>query len=237
MSYLHYLNAFGDANKLRRQVFCYTPTLEAGVQGPTIGVGCNANPTIYADAEALLVIDNTASRTDGDNVFVYPVQIEMWSTVRGTAGTFAAVRWVIDNATRWSSGGATLVAASTYYDTLTGYTNTTPKGQIHFGDVACITNSAQKIAYESLLQAGATVFAIGDTHVFTFGEVASVGSSRKGLSTEPAEPGVFMHSVPPISIGPGCSLLLQPLFTIMTAAASFGISVVTLELGHPRETA
>src|SRR3990167_2483197 len=237
MSYLHYLNAFGDANKLRRQVFCYTPTLEAAVQGPTIGVACNANPTIYADAEALLTIDNTGSRTDGDNHFFIPVQIEMWSTVRGTAGTFAAVRWVLDNATRWSSGGATLVAASTYYDTLTGYTNTTPKGKVHFGDLTCTTNTAQKIAYESLLQAGGTIFAIGDTHIWTFGEVASVGSSRRNIATDPSEPGVFMHSVPPISIGPGCSLLMQPLFTIMTAAARFGIAVVTLELGHPRETA
>ena len=237
MSYLHYLNAFGDAHKLRRQVFCYTPTLEAAVQGPTIGVACNANPTIYADAEALLTIDNTGSRTSGDNHFVYPIQIEMWSTVRGTAGTFAAVRWVLDNATRWSSGGATLVAASTYYDTLTGYTNTTPKGKVHFGDLACTTNTAQKIAYETLLQAGTTIFAIGDTHIFTFGEVAAAGSSRKDVSTEASTPGVYLHSAPLISIGPGCSLVVQPLFTIMTGAASFGIAVVTLELGHPRETA
>lgn len=237
MSYLHYLNAFGDANKLRRQIFCYTPSLEAAVQGPTIGVACNATPTIYADAEALLVIDNTASRTSGHNHFIYPIQIEMWSTVRGTAGTFAAVRFVLDNATRWSSGGATLVAASTYYDTLSTYSNTTPKGQIHFGDVACATNTAQKVAHETLIQAGATIFAIGDKHVFTFGEVAAIGSSRNDVGTVAANPGVFLHSVPPISIGPGCSMLIQPLITIMTGAASFGIAVITLELGHPRETA
>jgi hypothetical protein len=157
--------------------------------------------------------------------------------VRGTAGTFAAVRFVLDNATRWSSGGATLVAASTYYDTLTTYTNTTPKGQIHFGDLTCTTNTAQKIAYESLLQAGTTIFAIGDKHIFSFGEVAAAGSSRLQLTTDIAEPGVYLHSVPLMKVGPGCSLLVQPLFTDMSAAASFGIAVVTLELGHPRETA
>lgn len=237
MSYLAYLNTFGGHTKFQRQVFGYTST-----EGPTVGVACNANPTAYATAEAMLLIDNTASHNSGQEVYIYPVQINLWVTAAGTAGTYAAVRFVMAAATVWSVGGATLPAASSYYDTLTGYTDTTPYGKTHFGDLTLsVADTARKTIWEKQVASKATAFAVGDLHSFMFGDLDGPNSVKEvdyTATSHVARGSTVRHAIPmPVAIGPGCALIMQPLFTVMTAAPSFGISVVTVELGHPREAA
>jgi hypothetical protein len=237
MSYLSYLNTFGGHTKFQRQVFGYTLTA-----GPTVGVITNADPTVYATGEAMLVIDNTASHNSGQNVYIYPMQINMWVTAAGTAGTYAAVRFVMANATTWSSGGSSTPANSSYYDTLSGYTDTVPYGQIHFGDLTlATTDTARKTIWEKQVASKATAFAVGDVHSFVFGDVEGANSVKEvdyTATSHVARGSTVCHSVPmPVAVGPGCSLIMQPFFTDLSAGVTFGLSVVTVELGHPREAA
>ena len=233
MSYLHYVTEFGKGSlKIAERTFAYTAT-----EGPTVGVAANANPTAYTAAEALLCIDNQASVTAGQNQIIMPVCVHLWSTARGTAGTYAAVRFVYDNTTQFSTGGTTLSAKSINYDTLSGYADRTPKGSIHFGDLTLLTGSSRKVVWETVIDAGATVFGVGDRHTFMFGDAGPLASSDRSIATDPVRPGHFVHYVPQMPIGRGCALIMQHLVTVMTAAPSFGVSVVTIELGHPRETA
>ena len=233
MSYMNYIAQFGKGSmKIAERTFAYTAT-----EGPTLGVAANANPTAYAATEGLLCIDNQATVNSRNGQIILPVCVHLWVTARGTAGTYAAVRWVLDNATQFSIGGTTLGAASIYYDTRSGYADLTAKGKVHFGDLTLVTGSSRKVVWETVIDSSATVFAIGDRHTFMFQDPVSFANVERSVATDPVRPGHYVHYVPGVQIGRQCSLIMQPLVTAMSAAPSFGVAVVTVELGHPREAA
>ena len=207
--------------------------------GATVGTAINADPTAFSSIEAMLVVDNTASvdsTTGPANVMVIPVCIDMLCTEPGTgAATFAAIRLTMDNATQYSSGGTTLSAALTFYDTRSGYADRTPLARCVFGDVALSTGSSRKIIGDFPFTTGANAFAAGDRFRFVFGSPEfSVGGQTETATTFAGGVNTVV-GLPPIVIGRKSSLIIQPLITVMTAGPDFNISVTCLELGHARE--
>lgn len=215
---------------LRHRVFGYTAT-----EGPTLGVGINANPTAYTAAEGTLCIDNAASVNTPDNQIVMPVCISMLCTVAGN-GTFWALRFQTDTATQFSTGGTTLGAIDTYVDTTSGFTRVTAKGAIHFGDLTLVTGTSRQTVWECGLAQGSTAaFEVGDVLEIVFGAFGERGQGSRGGTA--AVTGKFRSiGVPPVWIGRQSSLVMQMLGTIASTAPSFTPAVVTLELGHPRQT-
>jgi len=212
----------------RERVFVYQST-----EAATAGVAINATPTAFAAAEAMLTIDNTANSVNsGEQQVIIPISIDLYCTAAGD-GTHWAVQLVKDNATQWSSGGTTPPAVQTSYDTRTSYSDRTPKGQIHFGDLTLVTGSSRGNLgwYPFMNQADG--FTVGDHYQFRFG---ALGVSRTGRASVAA----IVDSVidlPPVWIGRQSSLIVQPFGTAATSAPSFSINVCTLELGHPRTAA
>lgn len=209
------------------RVFQYSATL-----GATLGVAINANPVTLGALEGMLTIDNTAVSGAGDNQWVMPISIDLWCTVPGD-GTVAAFNLLMDNATSWASGGETMRAVQTSYDTRSGYADRIPKGICHFGDLVLNAASSRKELGTFGLARTADGFTLLDRIHFRFG---SLGQSSYG-SASVAAAAVHVIDLPPVWIGRQCSLILQPLIQTGSSAASFTVNVTTLELGHPRETA
>lgn len=215
-------------------------THNAATVGATVGVAINADPTAFASTEAMLVLDNTANASSGDNQWIIPVSIDMYCTAGGD-GTFWALRMTMDNATQYSSGGTTLAAAQCSYDTRSGYSDRTPKGKAAFGDLTLAGGSSRKVIGDFGVQAGPDGFTAGDKVHLRFGSLGGAGDllgSYVVSSTQWAQGGKsHVVNLPPIWIGRQCSLFLQPLATVGSSAVSFHPVIVTVELGHPRETA
>ena len=209
------------------RVFVYSTTESA-----TLGVAINADPTALAVAEGMLTIDNAATVSGGDNQWVIPISINMYCTVGGD-GTIAAFNLIKDNEAMWSSGGTTPPAVQTSFDTRDGYSDRTPKGDIHFGDLTMPTGSSRGQLGVYPVTRIADGFTLGEQIHFRFGSLGISSLSQPSAAVGP----VHNIDLPPVWIGRGCSIALQPLITVGSSAASFTVNVVTLELGHPRETA
>ena len=202
---------------------------------PTVGTAINANPTIFASAEAMIVIGNRGSRSgDGKNVMVIPVCIDLITTVRGTAGTWAAIGLAMDNSTVYTSGGVTLAARYLFKDTRSGWAPRTEYAQIQFGDLTITGTTKHVVNGWFPWSGGVTPFAVGDVFRFNFG-ANSGGSFARAVTSDAGLANQVEIALPPVCIAPGCSLILHPLITAMSAAASFNVVVTVVELGHPRE--
>src|SRR3990167_2449625 len=154
---------------------------------PTVGIAINANPTIFASHEAMVCINNKASRTgDGKNVFVIPVSIDLITTVRGTAGTWAAIGLALDAVTAYSSGGTALIPQYGFVDTRSGWVPRTNYALVQFGDLTLATTTKYVFLGYYPWSGGVTPFAVGDTFRFNFG--AQGGGSMARQVTSDAGP-------------------------------------------------
>ena len=244
MSYLDFLIDAGKEG-FRESYFKFVSTESALVAE---GVSINATPDAYSDTEAMVTIDNTASINSGDNQWVIPVYIKMQCTVAGN-GSEWALQYQLDNATRWASGGTTPPAKQTSYDTRSGYSDRTPKANIHVGDLTAIAASSSKILSRSNISgfggaAQASGFALGDEIIIAFGADFGGGSAYQkhsaGIASDFAIQGsAYRQIVPmdPVWVGRGCSLIVQPLGISATVGPAFNFEVAVLELGKPREGA
>jgi len=217
--------------KLAEQIFVYQST-----EAAETGVALDATPTSISTTAAMLTLDNTASVNSGDNHYVVPVAIDLICTAAGD-GSFWAVQLVLDNATQWASGGTTPPAQSTYYDTRTTYSNRTPKGELHFGDLTIGAGSSRKKIGLYSLNAGASGFVIGDNIHLKFGGDMAPFQAIRSAATEAVVSNTTVRPLPPVFLGRGSSLILQPFGASTASAPSFNVTVHTMELGHPRETA
>src|SRR3990167_4157048 len=137
MDYSYLLQAGKEGIRERQWMHC-----EGAAVSPTVGIAMNANPTIYASHEALVCINNKASRTgDGKNVFVIPVSIDLITTVRGTAGTWAALGLALDATTAYSSGGTALLPKYGVVDTRSGWAARTNYALVQAGDLTLATTT------------------------------------------------------------------------------------------------
>ncbi len=201
-------------------------------EGATVGVAINGDPTAFAAAEGMLTIDNTATVASGENQWIIPISISLLCTVPGE-GTFAALNLIKDNAASWTSGGTTPPAVLTSVDTRAGYSDRVAKGDIHFGNLVMPTGSARGQLGVYGIPLRNDGFLVGDTINLRFG---SLGGNYASAATS-AVMSVYNIDLPPVWIGRSCSIALQPLLTANASAPSFTVNVVTLELGHPRESA
>lgn len=233
MSYLNYLLNAGGREGFRERVWVH----HNATLGATVGSAINADPTAFASAEAMLVIDNTASRNSGQNVFVIPVSIDLICTDAGSgAATTSALRLQMDTATSYSSGGTTLSAGLTFFDTRDGYADTSAYARAVFGDVAlAVASTSRKNLGIYPWLSGDMAFAIHDVQKFVFGAEPILGRfGTRDTSTVSATGIELIRSLPPVIIGPGCSLIIQPHVSALTAGPDFQISVTCIEVGHPR---
>lgn len=211
--------------------------VDATMASPTVGTAINADPTVYASHEAMVCINNKGSRTgDGKNVFVVPVSIDLTTTVRGTAGTWAAIGLAMDATTAYVSGGATLSSKYLFVDTRSGWSARTGYALVNFGDLTLGTTTKYVLAGWYPWCGGVTPFAVGDVFRFNFGGNNS-GSKAPQVTSDAGLGNITEICLPPVAIAPGCSLIIHPYITDMSAGASFTCQVTTVELGHPREVA
>lgn len=233
--YLDYLLAAGKEG-FRERIWVHSNA----TLGATVGTAINADPTAFSTIEAMLVIDNTASvasTTGAANVMVIPVSIDLICTEPGTgAATFAVVRLTLDNATQYSSGGTTLSAALTFYDTRSGYADRVSFARCVFGDVALSTGNSRKIIGDYAFTSGANGFLAGDRYRFVFGSPDLISGMQTETATAAAGGVVHVTALPPIVIGRRSSLIVQPLITVLTAGPDFNVNVTCLELGHRFQT-
>jgi hypothetical protein len=200
---------------------------------PTVGTGIalNADPTAISATESCLIIDNSGTRTNGDNQSIHLDYIRLTCTDAGTGATSARLAFYIDNINRYSSGGQELTGKSTSYDTTSSYTDRTPKAKVYFGDLTATSESSAKHIATRLIKNDTTVapcFAVDD--VFTLKtDSTSIGGANY-FDSEGVVDSVF--SLPPIYIYAGCSLIVAPLFPSQSASASFEIEVGLIENGH-----
>lgn len=232
MSFLNYIghkNPRNPGENLKESYFTFN--------NPTVGTGIalNADPTAISATEAALIIDNSASRQNGDNQSIHIDYIRLTCTAAGTGATSARLAMYLDNINRYSSGGSELTGKSTSYDTSDSYTDRTPKSKVYFGDLTALAaNSAKHIGTRLIKNDTQPVpcFVVDD--VFTLKTDSGAMEGANVFDSDGRADSTFY--IPPIYIYPGCSLLIAPLFPAQSAAASFEIEVGLVEHGHKPST-
>lgn len=209
--------------------------------GTTVGSAVNTSPTSYTSTEAMLSIDNTANVNNtsatGSNVWVIPVSIDL-TVVEGSTGTFWAVRMQMDGATLYASGGTTLSAGMTAFDTRTSWTARTPYARCSFGDLTLASGTTSRVLLGDWpISIGSSALTVGSTIRFNFGSSGGDTGTKDRTSGTAAVAGVsdVCIEMPPVFIGRGSSLILQP-FASTATDLDFSVRVTCVELGHPRNT-
>lgn len=228
MSFLNFIkhrNAVNPGENLKESYYTFN--------NPSVGTGIalNADPTAISATEAALIIDNSASRTNGDTVSLHLDYIKLTCTAAGTGATSARLAFYLDNINRYSSGGTTLTGKSTSYDTSSSYTDRASKAVVNFGDVTAVAASSAKHICTTLIKNDTTadpLFAVDD--VFTLkSDSPKIGGANVFDSAGRADSAFY---IPPVYIYPGCSLLVVPLFPAQSAASSFEVEIGLIEHGH-----
>lgn len=197
---------------------------------PGTGIALNADPTAISQTEMALIIDNVkteAVASSASNKTVRVESIKLTCTAAGTGATKARLAFYLDNQNRYSSGGTELTAVnSTAGD---GYESRSAVSRVYFGDLTAVGASSNlKFIGSELIKSDTTAapcFVVDD--VFRFSTFGNNGSNNVYDSAGVAD---NRFNLPYITIKPGGSLLVAPLFPNQSAAASFEISVVLTEV-------
>lgn len=205
--------------------------------GTTVGVAVNTSPSSFTSTEAMLTIDNTAdiNGSAGQNVWVIPVSIDL-TVVEGSTGTFWAVRLSLDGATSYSSGGTTLSAALTAFDTRTSWTARSPYARCAFGDLTLGSGTTSRaLLGDWPISIGSSALTVGSNIRLNFGASGGDSSIKDRTSGTAAVVGIADVTVelPLIWIGRKSSLIVQP-FASTATDLDFSVRVTCVELGHPR---
>ena len=195
------------------------------------GIALNADPTAISQTEMALIIDNVKTESiagSGSNKTVRVESIRLICTAAGTAATKATVAFYLDSMNRYSSGGSELTGVNTTFGD--GYANPTPVSKVYIGDLTAIAASSNvKKVHTQLIKSdtnAAPCFAVDDE--FHFSTFNNMGGDNNFLDSAGVADNHF--EFPYITIKPGGSLLMAPLFLNQSAAASFEIEVVLIEV-------
>lgn len=197
--------------------------------GTTLAI--NKDPIAINDEEAMIVLDNSASRTVSPthNIIVVPKQIKMWCTTTAASATDFGILVKLDNIARWSSGGILLTSKQPYIDTASGYSARAAVGKAYFGDITAVAESASVVItgqdWPHLITNGCLD---GNSYTWVFED--SPGAAENTAATLKQ----YRGSLPIQYIGPGCSMVIHPFATAAaTTGAKFHVQVEWMELNQP----
>ena len=226
MSFLSFLANQGSSRRRKSYVASNATLTVAG------DIAINADPTAVAATEAMIVLQNSASRTGtaNKNTIIVPRYIKLTCSVTAASGTDFAMFFKKDIIERYASGGTELVGYGTYADTSSSWTERDPLGECYFGDITAKAESAAKVVGTSWIRTDTAGPLADDKYLIVFGEpdAAHVGTA--------ATQSLVKDFVSPIYLGPGTSLVVHPLITAAAStAAEFYVEIGWDELGHDRD--
>lgn len=197
---------------------------------PGTGIALNADPTAISQTEMALILDNVKDEntvSGEDNKTMRVESIKLTCTAAGTGATKARLVFYQDNINRYSSGGTELTAVNTSFGN--GWSNPTAKTKVYFGDLTAASASSDvKLVHSQLIKSdtnAAPCFAVDD--VFVFSTFNRFGGDNNYLDS--AGVAYCQFDLPYMTIKPGGSLLIAPLFPNQSAAASFEVEVILVE--------
>jgi len=202
-----------NGHKLRESVFVANSVVT--------GVASTADATAYDATVGLLNLHNTASAVTEGGTWLVPLYVKLTAAAVNTGADDFRFTINLDNVDKFTSGGSVLTGKSTASSAVSGYTDRTPKGRVNAGVLVIAAANAAKVVTE--LVAAPTILAIDDQIEIWFGE----GPAAQDGTTQSR----FVHTVPPVWIGPGSSLSFHEWAANMSADPQFQMEVCWVETG------
>ena len=202
----------------------------------TVGtaIATNTDPIAIAATEGMLSIYNSASTTGDDNrnTIIMPLYIKLVCTVINASSTDFSMRVATDTIQRYSTGGTQLTMNSTFVNSDTaGAARPTAVGEVYFGDLTLAAVSSEAQIGQVVVRAGGSAQGqvVGDEYLIGFGNYQNSGNTTLSAAASKS----MTKNLSPVFLGPGSSLIVQPLATAGAATgASFNVEVGVIELYH-----
>ena len=188
------------------------PTVGTGIAGIAAADGAEG-------LENLVHLYNSATVTEGTRIYLD--YLRLVPTAAGTNGTTTVFISVIDNVSRYTSGGSAITPVNVNMDS-----TASPKGQLKFGALVTVAGSADsRIVGGGALRLG-VIKVIGDVYQFDFGgfrqDMPPTVTSGTAQIFYP-----WRHA--PVVLGPGDSFTLEVFGASQTVAASFEFEMAWYE--------
>ena len=204
-------------------------------------IATNTDPTAIAATEGMFHLHNSASSDGGDNrnVIICPLYLKLFCTVANASGTDFSIKVSTDVIERHTdTTGTQLTMNSTFvHSDTTDRPRPTAVAEAWFGDLTLIAASSEKQVGDVIVRppGSAAAQVIGDEILIAFGsygQTANVGNTAPATTfTNNAKN--FLKSLPPVFLGPGSSLIMQPFSTAGAATgASWYVELGVVELFH-----
>jgi len=183
---------------------------------PTFGtdIPIITSPNAIEALEGCLSIFNSATASSNPNTIIIPQYVRLICTVVPASGTTLLFRLANDVKHRWSSGGTKLVPTETFVDTASGFARRTSKATIYFGDLTLSAASSEKQVGQAQFHSATLAGVIGDQYLFTFGDYGNTNAPMPASGAMS-----YTHNCQKIYLGPGTSLIMQPLSASAAATA------------------
>lgn len=146
----------------------------------------------FLATQAMWTLKNTATVASGTRIF--PQLAKIVFATAGTAGTRVEIAIAVDDVTRFSSGGTAQSIKNVNMDTTTFPTTI---AALNAGDITAAAAGAN-VRYVARATLSTSIPAVGETYSLDFGNL----SNQTATANKSA-------SLPPISIGPGQSMIVH----------------------------
>lgn len=203
-------------------------------------ISINATPTAISSVAAMLSIYNSASRTGSSNrnAIVVPLYVKLFCTTAGTSGTDFSIKVSTDIIERKTdTTGTQLTMNSTFVHSDTANNaRPTAVSEVWFGDLTIVGASSEKQVGDIQIRPAGSVAGqvVGDEYLISFGgyQATSNVSSTAPATTFTNNAKSIAKVLPPVFLGPGTSLIMQPFGTAATGAAAFYVECGVMEWFH-----
>jgi hypothetical protein len=187
-------------------------------RNPTAGTGIagHAAATTLDDTKALLVIKNNAAANSGINIYLDYIRLKLTSA--GTAGTNMRFDMKLDNITRYSSAGTTLIPTNVNMGSTTA---SVAYGNTIFGAAVCAAAGGNARLLDGFAFRD-VIGVVGDTYTMNFGGEAHPPIALITSGTAITHGTVNFH---PVIIGPQQTFLLHQWSGSQSGAYAFEVSV------------
>jgi hypothetical protein len=187
-------------------------------------IAINATPTAISSTAAMFSIYNTSTETGSTNrsVIVAPLYLKLFCKTAGAASTDFSIKVSTDVVERKTdTTGTQLTMYSTFVDSDTANAaRPTAVSEVWFGDLTIAVKSSEvQIGDVQVKPPGSTAgFVVGDEILIAFGAYAQTAnvSSTAPATTFTNNAKNFHKVIPPVFLGPGSSLIMQPFATATT---------------------
>lgn len=207
----------GDLNRLPARITFCANSAEAGLASTDAA-------TAYSAAVGLMTCYN--SDTTNNRITIIPRRLRLTAKAVNTAGVDFRLAIALDSTNRYTSGGTALTGFATEIDARTGYTAYTSKATINAGLlVTAAASSAEKIHVPTMMKE--VIFAIDETIELWWG-------ANGPASIDATDRSNIVTCVPPMWIGPGCTMVIHEVSASQSADPKFQFEFWYEEWGHVR---